>query len=153
MRSMATVVVLLVGVAIFYIAVIRDFKFSGEEHEIKAVLESLYQSEMVRFKEKQSYTDALGEFELKETKRPTLIGAYPDCNSQTTILPHMFLGPADSTFKSQARAVIERFDLKGKCSNFNSDFTVFAAQDLDGDHDLELWTMDSEGEVKVLLKD
>lgn len=132
----------------------RNVRREGEENEIKSTLEALYKAEARFFETNNHYTSGYEvTFDLPETKRPTLVGVFPDCSEPGIDISYTYIGPEDAAVKKATVAAMNTPALKDKCSNFKSGFLGFAAQNLDEDDNFEIWTVDQNNKKTVLVED
>ena len=144
---------LLITVVAFYKIVLRRDHIDSEENDLKAALESIFQSEVTHFKECGFYTADSGAFGSIHARRPLLVGLLPECKDTSSAVVHVFLGPHDGNFREQARKAMELEVIKGQCHSLETGFTAFAAQNLDEDDELELWSIDQSEDITILVQD
>ena len=124
-----------------------------EQSEIKSVLNSIYDAELSYFKEHNTYSSDSSIFEMLTTEKPALVGVLPDCKNTSAFPVHIFLGPSNSTFEGQARTAMSLEVIKGKCHSLENGFTAFAAQNIDEDQELEMWSINEKNQMVILVDD
>lgn len=142
------------GVALFalYSLAIRNFHISDEESDLQVLLDSVYQNEKAFYGEHGFYSSESGLFEEVDVKRTAIVGFFPDCKTGSSAV-FAFLGLRNPSFEAHAKQIIEQEFIKGECRNTDTQFTAFAAQNLDEDDDFELWSIDENNQTKVILTD